>query len=202
MEIMSKEIALVDIESIIPNPKNPNKHSEKQIERLTKIFRHQGFREPLTISNQSGFLVCGHGRLEAAKILGVEELPVMFQNFENEAKEFAHMVADNEIARWTEFDKVTFEENFSEEIDQDLFGLKAFNFNFEEGKTNPNDEWVEMPEFENEDIKNFKSVIVHFKTEQDYKNFSVVVDQKLTNETKSIYYPKQIKEKVKVAYES
>jgi len=138
MEIMSKEIALVDIDRIIPNPKNPNKHSEKQIERLAKIFRHQGFREPLTISNQSGFLVCGHGRLDAAKALGVEQLPVMMQDFENEALEYAHMTADNEIARWAEFDEESFRDNWSESIDPELYGLDKFDFldkeNINDGK--------------------------------------------------------------------
>jgi len=138
MQIMSKEIALVDIDRIIPNPKNPNKHSEKQIERLAKIFRHQGFREPLTISNQSGFLVCGHGRLDAAKALGVEQLPVMMQDFENEALEYAHMTADNEIARWATFDEESFRDNWSESIDPELYGLDKFDFlnkeNINDGK--------------------------------------------------------------------
>lgn len=103
--IKSKEIKMVPIINIVPNPKNANKHPESQIERLVKIINYQGFREPLIISNRSGFVVCGHGRLEVAKKIGMEEVPVIYQDFENEAQEYAHMVADNEIARWAELDE-------------------------------------------------------------------------------------------------
>lgn len=157
---MSKEIALIDIDRIIPNPKNPNKHSEKQIERLAKIFRHQGFREPLTISNQSGFLVCGHGRLDAAKALGVEKLPVMMQDFENEALEYAHMTADNEIARWAEFDEESFYSNIDilGELDFDLTGIQNFKV--------PDLEDLENYEPEKDDIKKFK-IEVQFSNEME-----------------------------------
>jgi len=87
MEIKSKQIELVPIEKIIPNPKNPNKHPQEQIDRLAKIIDFQGFRVPLIVSNRSGFLVSGHGRLDCAKSLGVKELPVMYQDFENEAQD-------------------------------------------------------------------------------------------------------------------
>ncbi len=105
MDNKAKEIKLVAIEEIVANPKNANKHSPEQIERLKKIISYQGFREPLVISTRSGFLVCGHGRLEAAKSLGVKELPCIYQDFKDEAQEYAHMVADNEIARWANLDE-------------------------------------------------------------------------------------------------
>ena len=44
MQIKSKEIQIVDIDSIIENPKNPNSHSEEQIERLSKLIKNSGFR--------------------------------------------------------------------------------------------------------------------------------------------------------------
>ena len=69
-EIRSKKIELVDIDKIVPNPKNNNKHPEEQIERLAKLIKHNGFRVPVIVSNMCGFLICGHGRLEAAKKIG------------------------------------------------------------------------------------------------------------------------------------
>ena len=54
---------LVDIEAVIENPRNPNKHPEKQIKMLAKIIKNQGWRSPIIISNRSGFVVKGHGRL-------------------------------------------------------------------------------------------------------------------------------------------
>jgi len=131
MENKAKSIKMVDIDALIENPKNNNNHPPEQIERLSKIIKTQGFRSPLTVSNRSGFVLCGHGRIAAAKSLGMVELPVIYQDFENEAQEYAHLTADNEIARWAniDVDKLKTEvENL--EIDTDLLGLD-FELNFD-----------------------------------------------------------------------
>lgn len=104
MEIKSKEIQIVDVDSLVPNPKNNNKHPKEQIERLAKLIKYQGFRNPLVVSNRSGFVLCGHGRIEAAKMAGLKQVPVMYQDFENEAQEYAYLTSDNAIASWSELD--------------------------------------------------------------------------------------------------
>ena len=57
---------MVDIEAMVENPRNPNKHSDKQISLLAKIIKSQGWRNPIVVSNRSGFIVKGHCRLAAA----------------------------------------------------------------------------------------------------------------------------------------
>jgi hypothetical protein len=52
------------------------------------------------------------------------------------------------------------------------------------------DEWKGMPEFIQEDLQPFQSVIVHFEKREDMDEFSKLVEQKLTYKTKSIWYPK------------
>ncbi len=52
------------------------------------------------------------------------------------------------------------------------------------------DEWEGMPEFLQEDLQPFQSVIVHFEKREDMDEFSKLVEQKLTYKTKSIWYPK------------
>ena len=119
---------LVDITEIIPNPRNPNKHGDKQIALLAKIIRHQGWRAPIVVSNRSGFIVAGHGRLEAAKLLGVELVPVNRQDFATEADEWAHVIADNRIAELAETDGALLKELLKEldgKIDMDLSGFDA-----------------------------------------------------------------------------
>jgi ParB-like chromosome segregation protein Spo0J len=59
----------VDVVDLIPHPRNPNKHDDKQIALLAKIIRSQGWRNPIVVSERSGFIISGHGRLEAATIL-------------------------------------------------------------------------------------------------------------------------------------
>ena len=54
---------------LVPHPRNPNKHGDNQIALLAKIIGNQGWRNPIVVSERSGFIVAGHGRLGAARVL-------------------------------------------------------------------------------------------------------------------------------------
>ena len=84
---------VVATDSLIENPRNPNRHQEDQIIALAKIIRHRGWRNPIVVSRRSGFVVKGHGRLPAARMLGLDTVPVDYQNYENEAAEWADHLA-------------------------------------------------------------------------------------------------------------
>lgn len=96
---------LADVTTLVPNPRNPNKHSDKQVALLAKVIRHQGWRAPITVSKRSGFIVTGHGRLAAALLLQVEQVPIDEQDFASEADEWAHLVADNRLAELADADR-------------------------------------------------------------------------------------------------
>jgi DNA modification methylase len=95
---------IVETDSLVGNPRNPNKHPKEQIAALAKIIKYQGWRHPIVISNRSGFVVKGHGRLMAAKELKVEFVPVDYQDYESEASEYADLMADNKIQEFSELD--------------------------------------------------------------------------------------------------
>ena len=96
---------LRDVVNMTAHPRNPNTHNEGQIRLLSKIIKHQGWRNPIVVSKRSGFIVAGHGRLMAAEQLGLEKVPVDVQEFKTEADELAHLVADNRIAELAEIDE-------------------------------------------------------------------------------------------------
>lgn len=118
--------AIVAIEKLIPNPKNPNTHPDAQIQALGRIIRQTGWRAPITVSKRSGFIVKGHGRLAAAKLEGLSEVPVDYQNYTNEAEEYADLVADNRIAELAEIDNKLLADIFADidtgEIPMELTG--------------------------------------------------------------------------------
>jgi len=118
---------LHDISKVIENPRNPNKHSDSQIAMLSKIIEFQGWRIPIVVSNRSGFIVRGHGRLMSARKLGLEEVPVSFQDYESEAQEWADLIADNRIAELAEMDRSELKDIIQQldtgEIDLDLTGF-------------------------------------------------------------------------------
>lgn len=90
--------------SLVEHPKNPNTHPKLQLERLAEVIRGNGWRQPITVSDLSGFIVKGHGRYQAALLAGFSEAPVEVQHYENEAAELADMLADNRIAELAEMD--------------------------------------------------------------------------------------------------
>lgn len=95
---------LVKIEELIPHPKNPNTHPQSQIKILAQNIRYHGWRHPIVVSKLSGYIVAGHGRLEAAKELGVSIIPVEYQNFASEDNELAVLVGDNRLAELSSLD--------------------------------------------------------------------------------------------------
>lgn len=115
---------LVDVDKLKPNPKNNNKHPENQIKRLAKIIEFQGQRAPIIVSKRSGFIVKGHGRLEAIKKLGWEKCAVDYQDYETDEQEYADMIADNQIATWAEFDvQMVLDELPTLDLNEDMLGM-------------------------------------------------------------------------------
>ncbi|OUO29689.1 DNA methyltransferase [Eubacterium sp. An3] len=118
--------AIVDITALVPNPKNPNQHPDTQIQILGRIIRQTGWRQPITVSKRSGFIVKGHGRLSAALLEGMKQAPVDYQNYTNEAEEYADLVADNRIAELAETDNKLLADIFADidtgEIPMELTG--------------------------------------------------------------------------------
>ena len=120
---------LVDVDLLVPHPFNPNTHSERQVELLAKILKHSGWRNPITVSNRSGYIVAGHGRLLAALKNGWTKVPVDRQDFKTEADEYAHLVADNKIQELSSLDAQKIDDIFSklpEGFDTQLFGADDF----------------------------------------------------------------------------
>lgn len=111
---------LVDVVSIVGNPRNPNKHDEKQIELLARIIKQQGWRKPITVSRRSGFVVSGHGRLAAAVKLKAAVVPVDYQDYATEAEEWADLVADNRIAELSSIDEDMLSDLLTEINDTDF----------------------------------------------------------------------------------
>ena len=120
---------MVEIEKVVPNPRNPNKHSEKQIALLSKIIAAQGWRAPITVSTRSGFIVRGHGRLLAARKLGLAEVPVDYQAYETEAADWADLIADNRLSELSETDDLLLKDLLQElgtgELDLELTAYTA-----------------------------------------------------------------------------
>ena len=94
--------SILPVGDLKPNPRNPNRHNRAQIALLAKNIAAFGWRHPIVVSSRSGFIVAGHARLEAAKKLGLAQVPVDLQDFATDAEELAVLVSDNRLAELAE----------------------------------------------------------------------------------------------------
>ncbi|MBN2385131.1 ParB N-terminal domain-containing protein [bacterium] len=123
IDIKCSYTELVLLSKLKPNPKNPNKHPEKQIKLYARIIEAQGWRRPITVSTRSGMIVRGHGAYEAAKLLRVKKVPVDYQDYKTEAEETEDLVADNRLSELSEIDKGLLQKLLeTPDIDIDLTG--------------------------------------------------------------------------------
>ena len=87
-----------------PHPRNSRKHSRKQLRQIADSIRRFGFTVPVLIDSQ-GKIIAGHGRVEAAKLIGLTEVPTICLDNLSEAELRAFMIADNRLtenAEWNE----------------------------------------------------------------------------------------------------
>lgn len=142
VKIRAEKIEIVLIDSLIPHPKNNNNHPEAQIEQLIEIIKYSGFRNPIVAQAGTNLVVCGHARLEAARRLGLEKVPVIFEEFDSEAQLYAHMTADNALATQSEIDRSKINQeipDFGPDFDIRTLGFSDFYLDLSEVDIDPMD---------------------------------------------------------------
>lgn len=129
MQVHCAHDEIQPLEKLIPHPRNPNTHTDEQIDLLARIMDAQGVRNPIKVSTLSGFITAGHGRLLAAKKNGWKDFPVDLQDYESEAMEYADLVADNAIAELSKQDlsKINIDiQDLGPDLDVELLGIPDF----------------------------------------------------------------------------
>jgi hypothetical protein len=87
-----------------PYGRNARKHGPKQIAQIAASIREFGFVNPVLIDRQGG-IIAGHGRVEAAKLLGLESVPCVRLNHLTGAQKRAYILADNRLAELAGWDQ-------------------------------------------------------------------------------------------------
>lgn len=83
---------------------NPNKHSRAQIAQIAEAIKEFGFKNPIVV-DENMEVKAGHGRLEASLMLGLEKVPVIQYTDLTDAQWKAYVIADNQLARNSQWDK-------------------------------------------------------------------------------------------------
>ena len=97
LQSMAKQIELWVLEKLIPWARNPRTHSDAQVAQIAASIVEFGFNNPILVDSKAG-IIAGHGRLLAARKLGLEEVPVIVLDHLTEAQKRAYIIADNQLA--------------------------------------------------------------------------------------------------------
>ena len=115
----AEKIERRSLESLIPLATNARTHSEEQVAQIAASMREWGWTTPILV-DESNLIIAGHGRLQAARRLGLTEVPVMVARGWTEAQKRAYALADNQLALNAGWD--------DELLKLELDGLKEWGF--------------------------------------------------------------------------
>jgi len=117
-------ITFLPPDALVADPRNPRTHSRDQIQAIARSIEAFGFNAPILV-DKSNRIVAGHGRLEAAKLLALVEIPVVRLDHLTEQQAKAYMLADNKLT-----DRSQWDDNRVAAILKELSGI-ALSFEIE-----------------------------------------------------------------------
>ena len=98
------KVVVRSLSELKPNPRNARTHSGRQIRQIADSIAAFGFNNPVLIGRDGG-VIAGHGRVEAAKLLGMTAVPTVCLAHMNEEQKRAYVIADNRLAEKAGWDK-------------------------------------------------------------------------------------------------
>ncbi|MEM9377021.1 MAG: ParB/Srx family N-terminal domain-containing protein, partial [Pseudomonadota bacterium] len=91
------DVERASIKSLTPNARNARTHSPKQIRQIANSIEAFVFVNPVLV-DEAGIILAGHGRVAAAKRLGIDEVPIVRIGHLSQAQKRAYVIADNQLA--------------------------------------------------------------------------------------------------------
>ena len=168
-------IKKVSIDLLIPYARNSRTHDANQVDQIAASIKEFGFLNPIIIDGENG-IVAGHGRVMAAKKLGVKELPCVDASHLSETQKRAYIIADNKLALNSGWDIEMLRVEF-DELQESGFDLELTGFSMDEiGEIEfDNDCEIEMPTLKDGDKEPFQQKTFTLHDEQ-----ATIVDDAVT----------------------
>src|SRR3972149_2662604 len=95
--LRESQVRLWPTDRLVPYARNPRPHSEEQVVQIAASIAEFGFTNPILVDTKAG-IIAGHGRLLAARKLGLAEVPVIVLDHLSETQRRAYCIADNRLA--------------------------------------------------------------------------------------------------------
>ena len=133
--LKNAKVHQVRIDSIKPYQNNAKIHGPEQVRKIADSIKEFGFLNPILLDSEN-MILCGHGRLEAAKYLGMEEVPALYADGLTEAQKRAYILADNRLGELADWDTGLISEELKalqmEGFDINLTGFDVDDILFDE----------------------------------------------------------------------
>lgn len=177
----------------VANPANWRVHPQAQRDAMRGVLNEIGWVQRVIVNKRTGYLIDGHERVEQARQNG--DAPVPYVEVDLDEAEEAYVLATlDPIGAMAQASNEQLGALLAE-VQSGEAGVQAMLAEVEAkaGLIPPNDpmaEWQGMPEFENEDLTSDSSLVVHFAKPEDRAAFAKLVEQTITEKTRSIWYPK------------
>lgn len=169
-ELKVEDIRISDVK---PYPRNAKIHSKEQIDMIARSIEQFGFNNPILLSDNFE-IIAGHGRFEAAKTLGMQEVPCIVLPHLNDEQRRAYILADNKLAELAEWDDAILDLELLnvESINMEDFGFVGFDEVAEtDDKDEPSKEQKRI--IESMELKAFEHwdyLVFVFKNQMDWLN--------------------------------
>jgi hypothetical protein len=123
---MAQHIEVWAIGKLIPFARNPRTHSDAQVAQIAGSIAAFGFNAPILVDSHAG-VIAGHGRLLAARQLGLEQVPVIVLDHLSEIQKRAYVLADNKLSELGGYDDEVLRRELAElrDAEIDLGGLAS-----------------------------------------------------------------------------
>ena len=122
------EIRITPVDNLIPYARNARTHSDEQVAQIAASIAEFGFTNPILTDGERG-VIAGHGRLAAARKLGLKEVPVIELSYLTDTQKKAYILADNRLAMNAGWDdellKLELTELKDADFDLDLMGFTS-----------------------------------------------------------------------------
>ena len=209
LPLMITDIALSELSDW---PRNYRRHPAEQVTRLVHSLKRNGQRKAVVVQKKTNRIIAGHGVVEAARSLGWKEVRCDVWDVDDEQAE-RYLIGDNELWRTAEDDDRLLTEMLKELNDTEI-GLESTGFD-EEMLANllfvtrpaseiadfdAAEEWVGMPEYDEEDSPFIKPIVLvmRFRDESDRDKFieknSLVLSGKPIGGKPSAWWPPKVSE--------
>jgi DNA modification methylase len=116
---MAKRIELWPLDRLVPYARNARTHSDEQVAQIAASIAEFGFNNPVLVDTNAG-IIAGHGRVLAARKLGIDQVPVVVLDHLSETQKRAYVLADNRIGENAGWDDEILRTELADLKDADL----------------------------------------------------------------------------------